>query len=302
MASRCRMSSLLTCLLLAGANTLVAQDGYAGSVGVVEGDVLVMKADFGQGPASVYVYRPAANGTWELADRLTSEDGASTGEGFSPSMTLSDELLLVGAADAEGRWGARVFRRGASTAWARAESVALIEGEPGAGEWNVAALMQIMQPPARAVATDGDRALVAVVGGPRRMTGVRVFERESGTDAWVERARLERTDIEGNDRFGASLAVSGDVALVGAPEHGASGAVYVFVRDSQSGVWRQEAILSDVDVAAESRFGAMVSFDGSSAVVGIPGTAETQGRVQAYARDAGSGVWTHEGGRSSPDP
>ena len=302
MASRCRMSSLLTCLLLAGANTLVAQDGYAGSVGVVEGDVLVMKADFGQGPASVYVYRPAANGTWELADRLTSADGASTGEGFSLSMTLSDELLLVGAADAEGRWGARVFRRGASTAWARAESVALIEGEPGAGEWNVAALMQIMQPPARAVATDGDRALVAVVGGPRRMTGVRVFERESGTDAWVERARLERTDIEGNDRFGASLAVSGDVALVGAPEHGASGAVYVFVRDSQSGVWRQEAILSDVDVAAESRFGAMVSFDGSSAVVGIPGTAETQGRVQAYARDAGSGVWTHEGGRSSPDP
>ena len=84
---------------------LVAQDGYAGSVGVVEGDVLVMKADFGQGPASVYVYRPAANGTWELADRLTSADGASTGEGFSPSMTLSDELLLVGAADAEGAVG-----------------------------------------------------------------------------------------------------------------------------------------------------------------------------------------------------
>ena len=301
MSSRRRTLSLLTCLLLADSTALLAQDRYASSVGVVGGDVLVMKARFGQGPASLYVYRPAGDGTWELTDRLSSAAGASTGEGFSPSMTVSGDLLLVGAGDAEGRWGAHAFRRGAQADWGRAESVGLIEGEPVAGEWNVAALFQIMQPPARAVASDGNRALVAVVGGPRRGAGVRVFERDDGSESWVQRARFERTEIEANDRFGAALALSGDVAIVGAPEHGDAGAVYTFVRDSRSGEWMQESILAATDVAPESRFGTTVAFDGNVALVGIPGTAETRGSVRVYSRDPGTGAWTEERSPSSSD-
>ena len=301
MSSRCRISSLLTCLLLASSTPLVAQDRYASSVGVVGGDVLVMKARFGQGPASVYVYRSTADGSWEMVDRLRSTEGASTGEGFSTSMTLSGELLLVGAGDAEGRWGAHAFRQGATADWERAGSVALIEGEPGEGEWNYTALRLVMQPPARAVASDRDRALVSVVGGPRRAAGVRVFERENGSEGWVQRARFERTEIEGNDRFGASLALAGDVAIVGAPEHGASGVAYAFVRDSQSGDWRQESILSATDLAPESRFGTTVVFVSDVALVGIPGTAETPGSVRAYARDVETGAWTEERGLSSSD-
>ena len=300
MSSRCRTSSLLVCLLLTASTSLVAQDRYASSVGVVDGDVLVMKATFGQGPASVYVYRPGADGRWQMADRLSSADGASTGEGFSPSMTLSGELLLVGAADAEGRWGAHGFRRGDGAEWGRAESVALMAGaEGGEGQWNYAALMQIMRPPARAVAADGNRALVAVVGGPRHAAGVRVFEREDGSESWVQRARFERTEVEGNDRFGATLALAGDVALVGAPEHGEVGATYVFLRDSQTGQWRQESILT-ADVTAASRFGTSVAFDDGVALVGIPGTAETTGSVRAYSREPGSGTWTEEQGLTSP--
>ena len=71
MSSRCHTSSLLICLLLAASTSLVAQDRYASSVGVVDGEVLVMKATFGQGPASVYVYRPDADGLWQMADRLS---------------------------------------------------------------------------------------------------------------------------------------------------------------------------------------------------------------------------------------
>ena len=50
MSSRCRTSSLLIGLLLAASTSLVAQDRYASSVGVVDGDVLVMKARVRSGP------------------------------------------------------------------------------------------------------------------------------------------------------------------------------------------------------------------------------------------------------------
>jgi choice-of-anchor B domain-containing protein len=293
-----RTSSVLVCLLLAGSTALAAQDGYSTSVGVVDGEVLVMKTDFGQGPASLYVYQSAANGTWELADRLSSAEAAATGEGLSPSMALSGDLLLVGSGDAEGRYGAHAFRHGANGGWARAESVALIEGDPPPGEWNVTALFQVMQPPARSVATDGNRALVAIVGGPRRSAGVRVVERENGSESWTVLARLERTDSEANDQFGAALALSGDVALVGAPEHGQAGAVYVFVRSSESGEWSQETVLAAEEVAPESRFGAMVAFDGEVVIVGVPGTAETAGRILAYMRDT-AGAWGLAGERSA---
>jgi len=176
--------------------------------------------------------------------------------------------------------------------------VTLIEGEATPGEWNVAALFQVMQPPARTVATDGNSALVAIVGGPRRNAGVRVFERDDGSENWMQRARFERTESEPNDQFGGALALSGDVALVGAPEHGAAGAVYVFARDVGSGEWSQETIITPDDVAAESRFGAMVAFDGDVVVIGVPGTVDTEGRIQAYMRD-GSGAWMLAGERSS---
>ena len=296
-----RTSSFLTCLLLAGSSTLVAQDRYASSVGVVGGDVLVMKATYGQGPASVYVYRPAPDGTWRMAEQLTSEGGAATGEGFSASMTLAGDLLLVGAGDAEGRWGAHAFRKRPGTDWVRAEGVSLIGGEPAEGEWNYAALMRILQPPARAVVADGERILVSVVGGPRRTAGVRVFERDGGSNRWIQRARFERTEAEGNDQFGAALALAGEVGLVGAPEHGESGAVYVFVRDPRTDQWRQESLLTETNAVPESRFGSSVRFDGASALVGVPGTAETAGRVLVYSRDPASGRWTQGSALSSPD-
>ena len=290
-------------LLLVAVLPLVAQNGYANSVAVGGGDVFVLKPRAGQGPATVYVYRMSADGTWQVAERLRPAGGDSTGEAFSPSMTLSDGTLLVGGSDPEVEWGADVFRRGAGTAWIRAGKLSLVSTS-GDAAWDLAALMRILQPPRRVVAADGNRALVAVVGGPRSSSGVRVFERESGgggSDRWLERARFERSDAEGNDEFGAALALAGDVALVGAPKHGESGAVYVFVRNPGSGEWRQEVKLLGVDVPTNAAFGTAVAFDGDVALIGVPGTPDTAGVVIAYQRDPATGTWT-EWSRVMPSP
>ncbi|MCH8146259.1 MAG: hypothetical protein IIA55_16240, partial [Gemmatimonadetes bacterium] len=101
MYMRFRMLSSLMLLLLVAVLPLAAQNGYANSVAVGGGDVFVLKPRAGQGPATVYVYRMSADGTWQVAEQLRPAGGDSTGEAFSPSMTLSDGILLVGGSDPE---------------------------------------------------------------------------------------------------------------------------------------------------------------------------------------------------------
>ena len=275
-------------LFLSSLGSLDAQDQYASAVGVVEEDVLVVKPAYGQGPAAVFVYRRDSRGLWQEVDRLRPEGGESTGESLSPSMALSDGVLLVGGADSDGRLGAHGFRRSGAV-WERVGGLPLITGaDADTGQWNLAALMRIMQPPSRVLAADGGRALVAEIGG---LGSLRVFTRRLGSEAWIEGNRLERSNAERDDQFGASLSLDGDIAIVGAPGHGDSGAAYVFSRDPESDGWREEALLSAPGTTPDGGFGTAVMIDGDVVLVGIPGTADTRGIVIAYERDRTTGAW-----------
>lgn len=85
----------------------------------------------------------------------------------------------------------------------------------------------------------------------------------------------------GGDAFGTSVAVEGGVAVVGAPEHdhggahAASGAAYVFVRDTASATWSLLQEILPPDPTNNELFGSAVAIKGSLLVVGAPGA--TQG-------------------------
>lgn len=126
------------------------------------------------------------------------------------------------------------------------------------------------------VAVDGD---VAVVGAPghnsRGLDGGAVYVyRYQGGSGWVEEAQLIGEDTKAGDTFGASVAVSGQRMLVGAPGadpvQSGAGAAYVFAQDRQ-GRWTQEAKLVADDGALRDGLGAAVALDGLFAVVGAPG-------------------------------
>ncbi|HET7924325.1 MAG TPA: hypothetical protein VFL30_05465, partial [Rhodanobacteraceae bacterium] len=71
------------------------------------------------------------------------------------------------------------------------------------------------------------------------------------------------------DEFGISVAVVGDIALIGASyENGGQGAAYVFQRSS--GVWSETQKLVASDGAANDWFGQSVAFDGDTIVIGAP--------------------------------
>jgi len=113
-----------------------------------------------------------------------------------------------------------------------------------------------------------------------------VFVRSGST--WVQQAYLKASNAGADDRFGFSVAISGDTIVVGAPhedsdaqsidgdesDNSASnlGAAYVFVRDGTS--WSQQAYVKadhpDACCPTEDRVGWAVDIDGDTIAVGAP--------------------------------
>ena len=96
------------------------------------------------------------------------------------------------------------------------------------------------------VDTDGERILAAAHYEEDYTGAAYVFERNIEGN-WVRRARLAPNDGISNENFGTSLAIEGDMAVVGATQadgsHNGSGAAYVFERNSD-GSWDQTAKLT----------------------------------------------------------
>ena len=103
--------------------------------------------------------------------------------------------------------------------------------------------------------------------------------------------RLAASDAMPSDRFGVSVAVSGDTALVGAPvEDAERGAAYVFRR--VAGAWREQAKLVASDGRSLRKFGFSVALDGDTAVVG--GSTAVVGGSDYHADPSPGAVYVFE--------
>ena len=110
-------------------------------------------------------------------------------------------------------------------------------------------------------------------------------------------APTNRTASDGavNDRFGTSVAISGDYAIVGAYNkaiggNNQQGAAYVFMRSGSS--WTQQQRLVASDGAASDLFGVSVAISGDYAIVGAYhktiGSNTNQGAAYVFMRSASS--------------
>jgi hypothetical protein len=114
---------------------------------------------------------------------------------------------------------------------------------------------------------------------------------QAGADTWLERQKLLASDGAANDRFGTSVSISGDYAIVGADgDDGLSGSAYIFKRDGTS--WSQQAKLLASDGAAEDQhqFGYSVCISGDYAIVGAYGDDSYKGSAYIFKRDGTSWV------------
>lgn len=148
------------------------------------------------------------------------------------------------------------------------------------------------------VAVSGDTILVGAYGDndPSTDSGsAYVFERQQdGT--WEQTAKLLASDAAASDCFGFSVALSGGLALVGAPNRddpgSNSGGVYAFVRNTD-GTWSQETRISPSDLADGDSFGYSVALSGSRAAIGSrcdDDRGSNSGSAYVYTRSSG-GTW-----------
>jgi len=227
-------------------------DDYFGHAVALSGETALVAA-INEGAAYVFV---RSGTSWSQQAKLVASDAVPIGDAVS----LSGDTAVVGAQwTAEG--AAYVFVR-SGTSWSEQAKLTAADGS-------------FSDRFGSDVAVEGD---TIVVGAPRDDEpdwvsdngSAYVFVR-SGT-SWTQQAKLAAWDpfeSTGGDWMGASVALSGDRAIVGASTAsvtGAGGAVYVFGRTGTT--WTQETIITGSDVGFLDEFGSSVDLEGDRTVVG----------------------------------
>ncbi|MCA8981456.1 MAG: hypothetical protein H6831_01915 [Planctomycetes bacterium] len=264
----------------------------AGSSVAINGDFVLFGAPGdsvrGQGAGAVHVWKRTA-GAWAFEETIRPQS-VLAGDAFGTAVAVSNGIALIGAPGDDdvgnGAGLVYVFAHG-STGWSQQQtfSGSLV----GAGDAFGCA-----------VALDGDTAVIGALRADdvANDSGA-AYVMKRGSSFWGEQAQLLAPDASANDQFGASVALRGNLAVVGAPAADPSGvnsgAVYAFERTGS--VWDAGVALPDVGTSWFDAFGQSVATDGTRIVVGAPGDdsiAVDAGGAWSFAKSGGN--WVIEGG------
>ena len=271
--------SLVGALTIA-AITISASDAWAQAFGAsvaVDGDVMFVAEPQNQStPGYVYLFRHAGD-VWTEAGRLEAPE-AVAGDGFGGAMAAGAGTLVTSSYSVlDGAGEAYVFRLGADGDWMLSQRLRPSDAAPG-DAFGVT------------VALDGDNLLIGAFARGDTAGAVYAFRRD-GSGAFRQEAVFQADDTQAGDRFGVSLALDGDRALVAATRHDEQkGGVYVFDRTGE-GSWTQTAKLEPADLEKGSRYGSSLALSGNRAFAGTDRLAGFTGGVFGFERDADSGIW-----------
>jgi len=257
----------------------------------VSGDTVLVGAPYhdhdatGGGAAYVFV---RTGDTWSQQAELLASDRAPF-DSFGYSVALEGDTAVVGAHyhDHNGTsnaGSAYVFVRSGSAWMQQAELLASHRAPDDTFGGSVA--------------LSGDTAIVGASAHDDEGTNsgaAFVFYRTGSS--WTQQAELTANDGMAYAWFGASVAISGDTALVGA--HGdsgiavGSGAAYVYTRSA--GSWSQHVKLTASDATGGFGFGSAVALSGDRALIGAQADdAQAYNSGSAYAFTRSFDVWSQK--------
>ena len=130
-------------------------------------------------------------------------------------------------------------------------------------------------------------------GSPSSSSGKVTFLKRNGS-SWTNLGELQSSDISLGDQFGYSLAIDGDLAIVGAwaDDTGSSinnGSAYIFKKTND--IWSQTAKLNG-PASNNAFFGKSVAILGNTVFVGAPGFNNNTGKVLTYSTSDSGTTWT----------
>ncbi|MCH7793252.1 MAG: hypothetical protein IID31_13350 [Planctomycetes bacterium] len=268
------------------ASTGAVDDKFGDAVSIY-GEVVVIGASGKDGAGidsgSAYIYRFDGS-AWVEEIELHSSNGGER-DAFGSAVSISGDVAVVGAwnndntgrtSGGDGRGAAYVFRFDGQE-WS--EEARLVSADPAPGERDGFG---------QAVSLDGNVLLVGT--RPSSKAGLNIYPAGSAyvfrnvAGRWASEAKLVAHDGFGNDRFGYSVSLKGDVAVIGTPwvtmgtncpcrcpwaRSCRDGAAYLFRRDGAG--WTERAKLTSSDLGEDDYFGTSVAVTETFAVAGAFG-------------------------------
>ncbi len=270
--------------LTASDGDLANTESFGWSV-AIDGDYAIVGAYKMSGRGAAYIFMRDGD-VWSEQQKIVSDDIAGSDD-FGISVAISGDYAIIGAERDDDTFNvsgsAYIFTR-TGESWA--QQAKLHASDP-------AAILYF----GTSVSISGDYAIVGTKDqGDSSRGQAYIFERAG--ESWNQVAKIEPDDLADSDRFGGSVAISGDHAIVGAiMEEGDGfgsgtdhGAAYVFERDVE-GTWAQMQKLQG-ELDSLDYFGASVAIAGDHAVVGatISAARADTGYATTFTLDAGTWV------------
>lgn len=231
----------------------------------IDGDTAIVGAPFADATSydsgAAYIFTRDGNGNWSEQAKLV--DGNVVSFGWMGWSVAIDGDTAVAGSPQDGNFSyfggsASVFARDGNDQWSLQQHV-VANDESDFDMFGTD------------VDLDGDSL---VIGAPQASSiafyggAAYVFTR-SGT-TWSQQDKLQATGPEDGDLLGQSVAISGDVTVLGVPggrvNGTQTGSVATFERIGTN--WFEGPMLSASDASFNDRFGISVAFDGTHAAIG----------------------------------
>lgn len=243
---------------------------YFGTSVAIDGKVAIVGATYADAPGkdncgAAYIFH-SESGKWVQKAKLQPLDlGAN--DYFGESVSISGNFAIVGAwyADAQGKsdCGAAYIFHLENGQWVQQYKLQPLDlGSDYLG---------------LSVAIAGNQAIVGAfkgdVSGKTDAGAAYIYQLQDGM--WQFHQKIQASDPNNNDHFGYSVAIGGDVVVVGARDADDAsgktdcGAVYMF--QLVNGKWEQKQKLQPSDLPTSACWGWTVAFDGRRAISGAWG-------------------------------
>jgi cyclophilin family peptidyl-prolyl cis-trans isomerase len=224
--------------------------------------------DNGAESGALYIFKPKStiDPNWIQVDKLGDPDNTPGDDRFGYSVAMWRDYIIAGAyRDDSGtisNSGAAYVSRLSSSGWS--QPAKLIPSDPNEEIWF-----------GYSVDIYGDYAIVGAVGDDdkgNKSGSAYIFRFDAETSSWEEQNKLIASDGAAFDRFGCSVSIDKDYAIVGSrfdDDNGnKSGSAYLFYRDDTDLNWKEHQKIVPPDGQAEDRFGFSASISRDYAIVG----------------------------------
>ena len=255
-----------------------------------------MGADITSNPGAAYVFMRSGT-SWAQCARLTGAN-EEPGDRFGAGVAIGGDMILVGIPNEDiGRYrdaGAVGVFVGHDCAWGETDRLySAPEDNTDGAQYGFS------------VDLDGNTAIIGAHGDNAigdACGAAYVFTKDGGW--WQQQARLTASDGQPHDRFGVSVALRWDSALIGALGHDAqglgAGAAYLFTRNGT--VWKQQEKLLVTGIEGGDGFGSSVALTGNVALVGAFGDDDMGAEAgAAYVFERLGSTWMQQCKLTAPD-